>query len=250
MNINSQEKIQKQNLYQTSISKCEKCGNTGWIKGENGYKRCECYELERVKQLWVNYGVNTRDIKKINSYEVYNDATRKAKSIAIKYVTDFENICKDEENWMLLMGQPGGGKTHLAVGVGSALLEKKIAVVYMPYLEVMRNLKANAREDEGYEKIISRYKRAKVLIIDDLFKDKIRNGELAAKLSDIDTKHIYPILNYRSFNRLPTIISTECTEMDFLKLDEALAGRILERCKPYSVKFRSDCNYRLKKYRE
>lgn len=234
------------------ISNCE-CGGTGWVVNRNGcYIRCKCYEIERAKKLWSEYGVKQEEVKKINDYEVYNPTTEKAKRIAIKYIKSFKdnNFFKVKENWLVLMGQPGGGKTHIAVGAGAALLDMNIPTIYMPYLEVIRKLKANSMDDDYYLKIIEKYKKAKVLIIDDLFKEKIRKGILIGNINESDMKHIYPILNYRYFNHLPTIISTECDTTNLLDLDEALAGRILECCENFNITFKDNCNYRLRKYRE
>lgn len=149
----------------------------------------------------------------------------------------------------MLMGQAGGGKTHIILAIGKALLERKMKVLYMPYLEAIRELKANAMDDEYYNKLINRYKMAEVLIIDDLFKDKVKKGRLTAELTEADMRHIYPILNYRYSNKLPTLISTECTPQMLIELDEALAGRILERCgKSYGIEFNNQCNYRLRQF--
>jgi hypothetical protein len=63
-------------------------------------------------------------------------------------------------------------------------------------------------------------------------------------------KHIYPILNYRYLNYLPTIVSSECTPEILLELDEALARRLLEPAGNNIVVFRGqDYNYSMKKYR-
>ncbi|CAI3652424.1 hypothetical protein CNEO4_2120001 [Clostridium neonatale] len=63
-------------------------------------------------------------------------------------------------------------------------------------------------------------------------------------------KHIYPIINFRYTNKLPTLISTECTPNMLMNLDEALAGRILEMCgKKFGNVFDEECNYRLKEFK-
>ena len=147
------------------------------------------------------------------------------------------------------MGQSGAGKTHIITAIGKALLDKKIPVVYMPYLEAIRELKSSVLDIEHYNKLINRYKGARVLIIDDLFKDKIRSGKLIGELKESDLKYIYEILNYRYLNYLPTLISTECTPHLLIQLDEALGGRILECCgKRFGVVFKEDCNYRLREF--
>lgn len=147
------------------------------------------------------------------------------------------------------MGQPGCGKTHIVLAVGKALLEQKVKVVYMPYLEAIRELKSNAMGDEYYNKLSNRYKKAEVLIIDDLFKDKVKKGKLTGEITASDTNHIYPILNVRYSNKIPTLISTECTPEMLIDLDGALAGRILEMCgKRFGNTFNKDCNYRLREF--
>lgn len=207
--------------------------------------------MDLATRLWENFGVATRDIKLLRDYNLYNEATKKARDKAIDYIKSFENIKADRENGFCLMGQPGAGKTHIVTAIGKALLDNRIPVVYMPYLEVMRELKASSMDEEYYNKRIDKYKKARVLIIDDLFKDKVKKGKLIGELREADLKHIYPILNYRYLNYLPTLISTECTPMMLLDLDEALGGRILECCgKRFGITFKEDCNYRLKKFME
>lgn len=233
----------------SSSYKCSKCKDTSWIEKDGAYTRCSCYTEEYLSRLWENFGVKIKDIKLLREYEPYNDSTKKAKDKAADYIRNFDEIKDTRENGFALLGQPGAGKTHIVLAIGKALLEKKISVVYMPYLEVIKELKALAMYQEDYEKLLSRYTRAKVLIIDDLFKDKVKKGRIAAELSETDMKHIYPILNYRYLNYLPTIISSECTPDMLLNLDEALGGRILETTGPrFSLTFKEGCNYRLRKF--
>lgn len=246
--IKNQAQEQTSTFHALNNYKCNDCKDTGWILSENGYKRCSCFELDLVNRLWENFGVKASDLKMLNEYKPYNELTTKAKQKAVEYIKTYENIKNTRENGFGLFGQPGAGKTHIVTAIGKALLENKIPVVYMPYLEVMRELKANSMDDEHYEKLSNRYKRAKVLIIDDLFKDKVKKGKIVGELSEADMKHIYPILNYRYLNYLPTLISTECTPEMLLNLDEALGGRVLECCSNFGVSFSSDCNYRIRKF--
>lgn len=235
----------------TSVSsyKCNKCKDTSWIKGSNGYRRCSCYGIDLANRLWENFGINPKDAKMLKEYIPHSEDTRVAKEKAVDYIKSFEDIKGDRENSFSLRGQPGAGKTHIVVAIGKALLNKKIQVVYMPYLEVMRQLKANTMDEEHYNTLINKYKNAKVLIIDDLFKDKAKKGKLIGELKETDMKHIYPIINYRYLNYMPTLISTECTPGMLLDLDDALGGRILEMCgKRFGLTFKADSNYRLKKF--
>ncbi len=64
-------------------------------------------------------------------------------------------------------------------------------------------LKGNVLDNEYYLKLSTSYQRAEILIIDDLFKDKVKKNRLVGELTEADMKHIYPIINYRYFNKLP-----------------------------------------------
>ena len=247
MRILEQKDHQSTISHVTSSYKCDKCKDTGWTQTERGFARCECYETDYINRLWENFGVSPSDVKLLKDYVPYNVQTKKAKEKALEYITQYNSL--DKGTGFCLMGQPGAGKTHIILSIGKALLDQKIKVIYMPYLEAIRELKANAMDDEYYLKLSNRFKMTPILIIDDLFKDKVKKGKLAGEITPADMNHIYPILNYRYSNKLPTLISTECTPNMLIELDEALAGRILERCtRRFGIVFSKDCNYRLREF--
>lgn len=229
--ILAQVRVQSTTSQKSTICNCNECRDTGWVETLNKtYKKCQCVIKAENERLWEDYGVNISKVKRINEYIPFDELTSKAKDKAVEYVLKFKEIKESENNWYALLGQPGCGKTHLVVAIGAALLNNGIGVVYMPYTEVMKEIKGNANNQEIYSKIINRYMKAPVLVIDDLFKDKMKNGRLVADLTEVDIRHIYPIINYRYYNSLPTIISSECTPELLMELDQAQGGRILERC--------------------
>ena len=98
-------------------------------------------------------------------------------------------------------------------------------------------IKQNVMNMDTYEKIMNRYKQCKVLLIDDLFKGNIT-------FSDINI--IFEIVNYRYFNNLAMIISTEKCKSDLLQIDEAIGSRILEMTKDYNIELKGrKLNYRI-----
>ena len=235
----------------TNSYKCAKCKDTTWLLNDEGkaIARCECYELDYTRIIWERFGVNPENVKLLRNYNAYNETTIRAKKLAVEYIENFEEIIKSDKNWFGLMGQPGAGKTHIVIAMGKALLDKKIPVVYISYIEATRELKSCANDTEYYNKLSDRYKKAKVLIIDDFFKEKVRNGKLIGELTEVDTKHIQPILNYRYLNKLPTLFSTECTPEMLRALDGSMGDRMLERFDgKFGVVFKQDSNYRMKAF--
>ncbi|MCX0411774.1 ATP-binding protein [Clostridium perfringens] len=234
--------------------KCPKCKDTGIIlEYREGLqplgKQCSCRLSNNIERAWREFGVEPSKVKKVNEFIPFDKVTENAKNKVIDYIFNFNKT--KEHGWFIFMGQPGAGKSHLAIALGAALFkDKKRHVIYMPYTEAIMGLKGNAKDFEQYTTLLDRYKEAEILVIDDLFKDKVRNGQVIAPLNDIDMKHIYPLLNYRYYKKLITIISTECTIEMLEQLDRALAGRIIERAGNNMVIFMGEeYDYRFKKLR-
>ncbi len=201
-----------------------------------------------MEKLWRDFGVNPNKVKKLKEFIPYDSLTIKVKESALEYVKNFTRGRGEGNNWFGLFGQAGSGKSHVILAIGAALLSMDFSVVYMPYTESMRIAKSYANDDYEYSKIMKKYTSCDVLIIDDFFKDKVRNGEIISSLKESDIRHIYPILNTRYYNNLPIVISSECTLENLVDLDEALGGRILEKCVT-KIFFRGEgYDYRLKSF--
>lgn len=216
-------------------------------------RQCRCIKESLSEKQWREFGLDPTQVKEFKDFVDNNKPILvKAKTLAHNYAFSFEKI-KDipDNNWIALMGQPGAGKTHLITAIGAKLISKNIKVIYMPYTLAIMELKGNAKDFDKYNKLYKRYVEAPVLIIDDLFKDKVKNGELIGDITEVDNRHIYPLLNERYTRNLPTVISTELTPIMLQQLDQALCGRVLEKCKFNCVVFTGeDLNYRLKIARE
>lgn len=220
-----------------------KCKDTGWIEvvREDGiyYRECECVEIERMRRIFENSGISADD-RNINfqQYKAYNDQTLAAKNAAIDYVMKFDEVKEERQNSIAFLGQVGAGKTHLSISIANALMKKGIAVRYMSYRETITELKQNILNEEYYQKQIAKYKSAKVLLIDDLFK---------GRTTDSDKNIMFEIINHRYLARMPIIVSSEYIPDKLLDFDEAIGSRIIEMCKNYLIVFPGkENNYRLR----
>lgn len=139
----------------------------------------------------------------------------------------------------MLSGNPGSGKTHIALALANSFMRKKgFKVIYMPYRDAITEIKQNILDKEQYKKIISRYQTCEILLIDDLYK---------GKKTEADINIMFEIINYRYLNRLPCITSTELGIFDMLDFDEAVGSRLFEVSKDYLVEIKGrENNYRLR----
>lgn len=227
-----------------TLYKCEICKDTTFInisteEGQPLMSRCKCYELNKAKRMWDVAGIDTEQAKQtFTTFMIWNESSRRAKEIAAKYYKNFEVIKTERNNSIAFIGQVGSGKTHLSIALAVNFLKKDISVVYMPYRDVITKLKQNMIDEEYYQKELNKYKNAKVLLIDDLFKGKI---------SESDINIMFEIINHRYLNHFPIIISSEFSADKLLDFDEAVGSRILQMCKEYTVQIEGrENNYRLK----
>lgn len=204
------------------------------------YKPCKCQQMAKVQRIWEQSGISINDIDKtFKNFEAWNNQIRDMKDKVTSYLMQFDNIKNDRNNSILLSGKSGCGKTHLSLALANNLLKKKeVAVVYMPYRDIITSLKQNMTDEEYYKKTLTKYQKAEVLLIDDLLKGGTTKS---------DVNIMFELINYRYLNRLPMIISTECDQRRLLDFDEAIGSRIYEMSKGYVVEIRGEGNnYRLR----
>ena len=222
--------------------KCSKCRDLTFIFKEDGAAPCECRGLIEAQNIIKNSGIS-ESFRKMTlenfNYKLSQQAIESF-TVASKYVNNIASIIDSRENSILFCGKVGSGKTHLSMGVANKLMDRGIATIIMPYSQDIIRLKQNRMDKEYYNRLISKYKRAKVLLIDDLFKGSV---------TDSDKSIIFEIIDYRYFNQKPLIISSEKTCEELLYIDEAIGSRIIEMSNGYIVENKgSKSNYRLFKY--
>lgn len=174
-----------------------------------------------MQELINRYGLKER--LEENNFSTYKADTEERKLALIKSMSFIKKF--DGSQCMLLQGQVGAGKTHLALAIMGVLLEKYTIVPFM-YTEEIGKLRIDRdsfyeENQEHYRKTIDKYKEAQVLLIEDLFWGKKSEKELEIA---------YEIINYRYNRKKPMIITTELTRAELLNLNEALASRIIQRC--------------------
>ncbi|MBU3105135.1 ATP-binding protein [Clostridium gasigenes] len=235
------ENGQKENFSKT----CPLCDNTTWIEvrvdKRNCAYRCECYEKEILNNNngWKKAGL-TIETSKLNftSFKNWNESSTLIKDLAIRYFKDFDRIKDSRNNSLILSGNPGCGKSHLIMAIANNLIRRRVNVVYMPYREIIIELKQNIMNCEVYNKMMNKYKKAELLLIDDLFKGQI---------TESDVNILFEIINYRYMSNLPMLISTEQTIEKIIEIDEALGSRIYEMVSEYKAEVvGSKNNYRLR----
>lgn len=188
---------------------CNQCGGTGWKiverAGLSGAERCECAEAARTRDIKQNANIppNYQDAS-LDNFVIPQDnpISRQGLSNVRLAVRGFVNAFPAPERpGLLLTGEPGSGKTHLAVAAMKNLLDKGHECIFFDYqnlLEKIRsgyNVAAGAADREAYRVALD----AEVLVLDDLG---------AHRVNDWVEDTVTAIITYRCNHRKPLIATT------------------------------------------
>lgn len=120
------------------------------------------------------------------------------------------------DNWLVLYGPHGCGKTHLAASIANHWRNQGVLFVGVP--DLLDDLRAtfSPTSTTSYSKRFREIRAARYLVLDDLGVESATNWA---------REKLYQIFDYRYNARLPTVITT-ATAIE--KLDSRLASRMLD----------------------
>ena len=104
-------------------------------------------------------------IKRLNEFDYQFQPSINQQQIA-EFAT--MSFLDNQEN-IIFIGSPGVGKTHLAIGLGIEACRQGVRTLFINCHELILRLKA-AQEKQHLERVMRRYERYDLLIIDELGK--------------------------------------------------------------------------------
>lgn len=196
-------------------------------KGRTYYTLCQCV-LDAEEKKWSetileSSGIGEAFRSKTLEGFVCNNPERQ--SMIVKATA----FCEGKVGASFLaLGQVGSGKTHITVGIANKLMQAGVPVRYAQYGTMINDLLSAKKDAINYVKVADHYRKARVLLIDDLFKGAVSTWDGSRSLKSNHLELVFQIINYRYLNKLPIIISSELDPTRLLDLDEGIASRLLE----------------------
>ena len=225
---------------------CKKCLNRGRIahpKEDGNLAFAECTCMKSRRSIWKMEKSGLKNVIKEMTFDRFQATEAWQENIKARAMAYADSM----DGWLLFCGQVGSGKSHLCTAVCRHRLLAGDEVRYMPWRDKVAELKAMSLDSERRGEIISGYKTAQILYIDDLYKvGKATDG--TSNPTGADVSLAFEIINHRYINHLPTIISTEKTPQELVEIDEATGSRIIEAAggNVYSIGRDQKRNYRLR----
>lgn len=129
---------------------------------------------------------------------------------------------------LLLYGEPGRSKTHLALAIGWAFIAQLRVVAYYHVSELLDDLRQGLRIQDSlasgefhqgsFDVIMNWVKKCQLLILDDLG---------VQKDTDWVVDKLDMVVNYRYEQKLPTVITANTLEISDRILDRMKEGRVV-----------------------
>jgi len=112
-----------------------------------------------------------------------------------------QSYADDPSSWLVLLGDYGCGKTHLAVAIANARIQRGEPALFQVVPDLLDHLRAtfSPTSTVTYDVLFDEVRTAPLLILDDLG---------AHSSSPWAEEKLFQIVNYRYNHRLPTVVTT------------------------------------------
>jgi len=194
---------------------CPICGGTGWKiierAGLSGAEPCKCAEEARAEALQENSGIPPNYVRAtLDNFQIPQDnpVARTGLGTVLMQVRSFvREFPNPDRPGLLLAGDTGTGKTHLAVAALKAIIDKGHEGIFFDYQNLLDRIRSSYDKSSGSadKETFRSALDAEVLLLDDLGSHRV---------TDWVEDTVTSIVTYRCNHRKPLIATTNLSPDD------------------------------------
>lgn len=155
--------------------------------------------------------------RRLSNYQPTCPAAEKALQVAQQYASTFKQALETGRS-LILSGNVGAGKTHLAVGIAHEVMSQGHTALFTSVMGAVRSIKETyGRRELSESQAIARLVEPDLLILDEV---GVQFG------SDTERLYLFEILNGRYESMRPTIVISNLTTAD---IETFLGQRVYDR---------------------
>ncbi len=150
-----------------------------------------------------------------------------------------KDFAEHQDQWLVIYGRSGNGKSHLAAAVHNHIVNMGTPAIYITVPDMFYKLRRLFSRDtlngvSEFEDALDIYRKAPVLIMDDLGSERV---------SEWASETLYSVLDYRYRTRMPTMITTNLDPYSAKNFDIRLVTRMTDKELAYVIE-NTATNYR------
>lgn len=136
-----------------------------------------------------------------------------------------KDFAEHQDQWLVIYGRSGNGKSHLAAAVHNHVVNMGTPAIYITVPDMFYKLRRLFSRDtlngvSEFEDALDIYRKAPVLIMDDLG---------AERVSEWANETLYSVIDYRYRTRMPTMITTNLDPYSAKNFDIRLVTRMTDK---------------------
>ncbi|MBE0470407.1 MAG: ATP-binding protein [Methyloprofundus sp.] len=157
----------------------------------------------------------------LDNYAVENENQARALKSSKRYAADWDAI-RERGTSLIMCGNPGTGKTHLAIGIARHVMDQGQSAVFVRVIDMIRAVKETYNRDnpKTERQVIAEFAKPDLLILDEVGH---QHG------SETEKMIMFDVINARYEQCKPMILITNLTLVELRQLlDERTEDRLRE----------------------